>query len=210
MRSAALGSFKIPSLRNVELTGPYMHNGGMATLEEVLEFYTRGGNFEPDAKHIGTVFPQTELRFDAGMRADIIAFLHSLTDDRVRYERAPFDHPELRVPHGHAGDHVAAIPGNPLAAALARDEFLVLPAVGAQGRVEALAPFDAFLGPCAGECGDAVPLDPLAPPDPIAYTEAEQAVCVPEPAGAGAAALAALLACAASLRRAAAGRRGPR
>jgi cytochrome c peroxidase len=39
------GAFNVPSFRNVELTGPYMHNGGMATLEEVLEFYNRGGNF---------------------------------------------------------------------------------------------------------------------------------------------------------------------
>jgi cytochrome c peroxidase len=147
MRSAAVGSFKIPTLRNVELTGPYMHNGGMATLDQVIEFYTRGGNFQPEAKHVGTVFPQAQLRFDAGARADIVAFLHSLTDDRVRYERAPFDHPELRVPHGHVGDHALAEDGHPLAAALARDQFLVLPAVGAEGRVDPLEPFEAHLVP---------------------------------------------------------------
>ena len=107
MRSAAAGSFKIPTLRNIELTGPYMHNGSMATLDEVLEFYTRGGNFDPEAKHFGTVFPQVELRFDAQARADIIAFLRTLTDDRVRFERAPFDHPALLVPHGHVGDATA-------------------------------------------------------------------------------------------------------
>ncbi|MBN3922053.1 hypothetical protein [Nostoc sp. NMS4] len=36
------GSFKSPGLRNVELTAPYMHNGGMLTLEEVVDFYNRG------------------------------------------------------------------------------------------------------------------------------------------------------------------------
>ena len=44
-RLAVRGAFKVPTLRNVELTGPYMHNGGMATLEQVVEFYNRGGNF---------------------------------------------------------------------------------------------------------------------------------------------------------------------
>jgi cytochrome c peroxidase len=42
---AVSGAFQIPGLRNVELTGPYFHNGGQATLEQVVEFYTRGGDF---------------------------------------------------------------------------------------------------------------------------------------------------------------------
>ncbi|MGR8942513.1 MAG: cytochrome-c peroxidase, partial [Gammaproteobacteria bacterium] len=41
---AVKGAFKIPTLRNIELTGPYMHNGSMKSLEEVVEFYNRGGN----------------------------------------------------------------------------------------------------------------------------------------------------------------------
>jgi hypothetical protein len=45
-RAAVNGAFKTPGLRNVELTGPYMHNGSMATLEQVVQFYNRGGNFE--------------------------------------------------------------------------------------------------------------------------------------------------------------------
>ncbi len=35
----------MPSMRNVELTAPYMHSGGMATLEQVVEFYNRGGDY---------------------------------------------------------------------------------------------------------------------------------------------------------------------
>ncbi|MGH8537650.1 MAG: cytochrome-c peroxidase [Gammaproteobacteria bacterium] len=44
-RVAVDGAFKTPGLRNVELTGPYFHNGGMATLRQVVQFYNRGGNF---------------------------------------------------------------------------------------------------------------------------------------------------------------------
>ena len=43
-RDAVDGAFKVPSLRNIELTGPYFHNGGSATLEQVIEFYNRGGD----------------------------------------------------------------------------------------------------------------------------------------------------------------------
>ena len=43
-RDAIDGAFKVPSLRNVELTGPYFHNGGQATLEQVIQFYNRGGD----------------------------------------------------------------------------------------------------------------------------------------------------------------------
>ena len=147
MRSAAQNSFKIPTLRNVELTGPYMHNGGMATLEQVIEFYTRGGNFRTQGKHITTVFPQVDLRFDPALRQALLDFLLSLTDDRVRYERAPFDHPALQIPHGHVGDQNAAIPGHPLDSALAQDELLSVPAVGANGLVTPLAPFEVHLLP---------------------------------------------------------------
>jgi cytochrome c peroxidase len=41
---AADGTFKIPGLRTVELTAPYFHNGGEATLLDVVNFYARGGN----------------------------------------------------------------------------------------------------------------------------------------------------------------------
>jgi len=150
MKSAARNSFKIPTLRNVELTGPYMHNGSMATLEQVIEFYTRGGNFETTGKHFGTVFPQVDLRFDPAQRQALLDFLLSLTDERVRYERAPFDHPALRVPHGHIGNHIAASPGHPLGSALARDEYLQISAVGANGRSAPLESFEVILLPEPG------------------------------------------------------------
>lgn len=143
--SAAKGSYKIPSLRNIELTGPYMHNGGMATLDEVLEFYTRGGNFATPPKEFGKIFALVDLRLAPQKRKDLLNFLKSLTDDRVRYERAPFDHPEIRITHGHVGDNSSITKSSPMNAALAADQFLFIPAVGAEGRAKPLQPFDRFL-----------------------------------------------------------------
>ena len=132
---AVNGAFKVPSLRNIELTGPYMHNGSLLTLEQVVDFYFRGGNFK-NAHHFATlVFPQD---ISAGEKADLVAFLKSLTDERVRWERAPFDHPQLLVPHGHQEN---ASPKNPQ---LAQDLFLKVPAVGKNGRDAALGPIKAF------------------------------------------------------------------
>ncbi len=137
-------SFKIPTLRNIELTGPYMHNGSMASLEQVIEFYSRGGNFMHDAKETTLVFPLPRLKFSEKNRHDLIVFLKTLTDDRVRYQRAPFDHPELIIPQGHDGDHFRVTP-NHFNLPLAKDDFLVVPAIGASGIASALQPFDAYL-----------------------------------------------------------------
>lgn len=147
MAAAVTATFKTPSLRNIELTGPYMHNGGMATLEQVIEFYSRGGNFKNDNKHITRVFPQPNLQLDAQNRSDLIAFLKTLTDDRVRYRKAPFDHPEIKIPHGHVGDELAVASGNPLNANLGKDEYLVIPAVGADGAETPLQAFENALAP---------------------------------------------------------------
>ena len=146
MGIATQASFKIPALRNVELTGPYMHNGSIATLEQVLEFYSRGGNANNGDMHniIGSI---TVLANSAKNRADIVALLKTFTDDRVRYERAPFDHPEITVPNGHPGDNASVAAGNPLHATLATDSTLTIPAVGASGSSSPLLPFDAYLAP---------------------------------------------------------------
>jgi cytochrome c peroxidase len=73
--------FKTPSLRNVELTPPYMHNGAFDTLEEVIEFYsTRTGarSFGGQAERI-----LQPLHLTAEESADLVAFLESLTDDSL-------------------------------------------------------------------------------------------------------------------------------
>ncbi len=140
LMSATKGAFKVPSLRNVELTGPYMHNGSLLTLEQVVDFYFRGGNFQNPEHFAKLVFPQPN-RIDAQQKADLIAFLKSLTDERVRWEKAPFDHPELAIPHGH--DTMAN-------GKLATDLMLTLPAIGKQGRdanLGPLLPFEAYLQP---------------------------------------------------------------
>src|SRR5204862_4068842 len=94
----AKGAFTSPDLRNVVLTGPYFHAGGAATLEQVLEFYARNGDV-PAGGNLGPGIGN--IRLNQQNRAEIVEFLKALTDDRVRYERAPFDHPALCVPVGY-------------------------------------------------------------------------------------------------------------
>lgn len=156
------GAFKAPSLRNVELTGPYFHSGSYLTLRQVVDFYLRGGdfprtnaedrdphmvnaefqafgfgptilalmgdvapggtfvngfllqgtfqdalpdapfnyNFFPDSTHPVTPEPSFPSRAAAleDARNAIVKFLIALTDPRVKFERAPFDRPEIFVP----------------------------------------------------------------------------------------------------------------
>jgi cytochrome c peroxidase len=71
------GAFKTPSLRNIALTAPYMHDGSLRTLKEVIDFYVGGGNSNPQLdKNIHV------LDFLTGQeRADLQAFLESLTGE---------------------------------------------------------------------------------------------------------------------------------
>jgi cytochrome c peroxidase len=74
-RSGDIGKFKVPGLRNVELTAPYMHDGSVATLEAVIDQYDRGGSGDP------TTDPQIEpLSLTPEEKADLLAFMRSLTD----------------------------------------------------------------------------------------------------------------------------------
>ena len=96
-RVAVDGAFKTPGLRNVELTGPYFHNGGMATLRQVVQFYNRGGNFcDFNLRDLHPAIKPLELT--EKQEEQLVAFLVSLTDARVKYQQAPFDHPELSIP----------------------------------------------------------------------------------------------------------------
>lgn len=96
-RDAVDGAFKAPGLRNQELLAPYMHNGGFATLRQVVEFYNRGGNF--CRTNEADLDPDIEPRDLSDQQLDdLVSFLLSLTDQRVRLEKAPFDHPELFIP----------------------------------------------------------------------------------------------------------------
>lgn len=78
LRPEDRGGFRVPTLRNIALTAPYMHDGSMATLEQVIDHFARGG--------AGTAGQDTSIRprpFTARDKADLVAFLHSLTDERT-------------------------------------------------------------------------------------------------------------------------------
>jgi len=128
-RIAINGAFKTPTIRNAELTAPYFHNGDSLTLEQVIEFYNRGGNHfnnnradvDPDIQPLG--LSPTE-------RSQLVAFIKATTDDRVRFKRAPFDHPQLKIPNGHE----IGANGLPVVEdGRAKDVWLEIPAVGREG-----------------------------------------------------------------------------
>lgn len=136
---AADGTFKIPGLRNVELTAPYFHNGGERTLLDVVNFYARGGNLgglsNPIRTRDGTVIGGLSvLNFNTSaeaeiVKADLVEFLKSLTDERVRIAAAPFDHPETFVPNSHPGNEHFVLQRD----RQALDSFLRIPATGRHG-----------------------------------------------------------------------------
>ena len=76
------GAFKTPSLRNITLTGPYMHDGSLKTLKEVIDFYVGGGNsnqhLDPQLK---VLTPTSETGRVNWSRDDLEAFLESLTGE---------------------------------------------------------------------------------------------------------------------------------
>ena len=134
---ARSGFFKTPQLRNVALTAPYFHNGGQLTLEQVVEFYNRGGDFnvvselpimDPDIEPLGLGLTLQE-------KEDLVDFLrNALTDPRTLRQAAPFDHPQLFVPNGNpasaSGYPVDEDPAHP---GQAKTQFMEIPAVGANG-----------------------------------------------------------------------------
>jgi cytochrome c peroxidase len=139
------GAFKVPSLRNVELTGPYFHNGGQGTLRQVVDFYVRGGDFRE--QNLGTLDPDiatmTGLVGNETAKRQLVEFLRALTDERVREERGPFDHPELFLPNGSLGDDRALTCGAPSCDLL---DLIRITPVGAGGRPAAgLPPLGTFL-----------------------------------------------------------------
>jgi cytochrome c peroxidase len=154
-RDAVDGAFKVPTLRNVSLTGPYFHNGSRATLEQVVEFYNRGGDRRGSDASNTSGFGVNPSNLDADIRplgmtpgeqTDLVAFLRdALTDPRVMWERAPFDHPSLDINDGHIGD-TTRVPGpdQPKAPKRAPDIVQKVPAVGSSGRSARQGPLQPF------------------------------------------------------------------
>jgi cytochrome c peroxidase len=81
-RSEDIGKFRAPSLRNIALTAPYMHDGSLATLEEVLDHYAAGGKMEhPNKSRILRPFRLTDSD-----KRDLVEFLKSLTDEELLHD----------------------------------------------------------------------------------------------------------------------------
>ena len=239
------GAFKAPSLRNVEVTGPYFHTGSHLTLRQVVDFYLKGGDFpltnaenrDPHVTDIdfqtfgfgpsllalmgdvapegtfvndfllrgafGDALPDTAFQYNympdlahaltaeplppdvtlGGAREDaledarnaLVKFLIALTDPRVKYERGPFDYPELFVPiDGTAPENTGGRAqlladsvefSTPLPPPGNTAKFKRLPPVGAEG---AATPLVNFLGvsstPAPGPNNDHFdPNPPVAP-----------------------------------------------
>ena len=133
-RLAINGAFKVPGLRNVALNAPYNHTGGYSTLHQTVNLYNRGFdhdngvNLSPDV----AVNPQLTI----AQKQDLIQLMLEMTDPRVENRSAPFDHPELRIPHGHQnapGSTTRVVnrgDGN------ATDIMLTIPASGRAGGVK--------------------------------------------------------------------------
>ena len=82
---ALVGVFKIPSLRNVALTAPYMHDGRFATLEEVIDHYNEGIQRSPNLDDVFKSWDTGDaikLGLTDTEKSSLIAFLHAMTDEK--------------------------------------------------------------------------------------------------------------------------------
>ena len=79
------GAFKTPTLRSIDETAPYMHDGVFKTLEEVVDFYSKGGGRNPNLSPLVKL-----LKLNKTEKADLIAFLHALKGEEI-----PFEFPKL-------------------------------------------------------------------------------------------------------------------
>jgi len=91
--AADVGKFKAPTLRNIAITAPYMHDGSIATLADVLDHYAAGGRTISQGPNagIGRNNPNKDeliggFTLSPQNRTDLIAFLESLTDEEVRHD----------------------------------------------------------------------------------------------------------------------------
>jgi cytochrome c peroxidase len=91
-----LGAFRTPSLRNVAVTAPYMHDGSLATLEDVIDFYDAGGRPNP----LLSPFIRP-LHLDDYEKAALVAFLQTLTDPQ-------FEHLASEDPGSDSGDQTGS------------------------------------------------------------------------------------------------------
>ncbi len=80
--NANIGAFKTPTVRDVARTAPYMHDGSLRTLEDVVEHYDKGGNPNPFLdKEL-----KKKLNLTAQEQADVVAFMKALTGEEIKVE----------------------------------------------------------------------------------------------------------------------------
>jgi cytochrome c peroxidase len=151
------GFFKAPQLRNVALTAPYFHNGSQLTLEQVVEFYNRGGDFNT-VEEVQYMDPDIEmLGLTLQDKKDLVDFLrNALTDPRTAKQAAPFDHPQLFTPNGHPWAATGVLAKDPTHPGQAQNNFVEVPATGSQGGKPLPTFLDNLLNPPA----------PSSPPPP--------------------------------------------
>ena len=87
-------SFKTVTVRNAELTAPYMHNGLYQTLEEVVDFYDRGGGLGPGLDVPNQTLPADRLNLTQQEKEDLVEFMKALTDT-VGTTRLPGNLPDF-------------------------------------------------------------------------------------------------------------------
>ena len=99
------GAMKTPGLRNLQLRAPFFHNGRMATITDVINFYDRGGDFNAPNKP-PTIAP---IGLSAQQKANLLAFLtRPITDVRVQTQAPPFDRPTLASETNAVPSHYGA------------------------------------------------------------------------------------------------------
>jgi len=131
------GAVKTPGLRNIELTGPFFRNGGQATLGQVVDFYSHRGDF-PSVD----MDPNLErASFGPLDKLAVVAFLKSLTDERVRSQSAPFDHPSLTIPNGGVVTN-----------GVLTEQLITIPATGAAGGASLARFCDSLAGASPQQC----------------------------------------------------------
>ncbi|MDI6812190.1 MAG: cytochrome c peroxidase [Deltaproteobacteria bacterium] len=158
------GNGKACTVRNIELNGPYFHNGGAATLQQLLDEYDIGGKFNKDNLNKVDMLPDiTRLNLATastpkGTNAEeaLVSFMLALTDPDVKKEAKPFDHPQLFIPVDGEAEILDATdydtnPAAPNAWLASNTKFQELPATGAGGGVDlntflGLDPFDGDTG----------------------------------------------------------------
>ena len=77
-------AFKTPTVRNAAVTAPYMHNGVFSTLEEVIDFYNKGGGIGAGIAVDNQTLPPDELNLSEKEKKALIAFLNTLTDEKYQ------------------------------------------------------------------------------------------------------------------------------